>query len=288
MGSVIYLQQNAVEVVVMYFNISFFAGVVSMAGIEPGLWSVKGGNKKVPELLQKHAKANLIQGEVTTVRLIDDEEPTYEIDYKCSNCNNPNEVKTREYDLVVVAVPLHRDVSSIKFEGFPTEIKNFPQTYHTLTASMVKGRPNTTYFGLNCPDEFPTELLVGNKDNFFNSIGTHNPVTDKTGSVVYKVFSNTPPGKEQLSTYFDKEEDIRMIHWQAYPEYNFNPDSLPPFVLHDKLYYVNSIELAASAMEMVTIGAKNVALLAHHHWTGNLDKIDEPYSAGGDGSKTEL
>lgn len=259
-----------------------------MAGIEPGLWSVKGGNKKVPELLQKYAKANLIEGEVTTVRLIDDDEPTYEIDYKCKNCKDIKEVKTREYDLVVVASPLHPDINDIKFEGFPTEIKNFQQKYHILTATMVKGEPNVTFFGLSSPNDFPTELLVSNKDNLFNSIGKHNPVSDKDASPVYKVFSNLPPSKEQLKTYFNNEEDLRMVYWQAYPEYDFNPDNLPPFVLHDKLYYVNSIELAASAMEMVAIGARNVALLAHHHWTGNLDKIDEPYEAGSDSSKTEL
>jgi prenylcysteine oxidase/farnesylcysteine lyase len=77
-----------------------------MAGVEDGLWSVKGGNKKIPELLVKKAKANLIEGEVTIVRMVDEDEPTYEIDYKCKNCDNKNEIKTREYDIVVVATPL--------------------------------------------------------------------------------------------------------------------------------------------------------------------------------------
>uniref|UniRef100_A0A8D8Z933 Prenylcysteine lyase domain-containing protein n=1 Tax=Cacopsylla melanoneura TaxID=428564 RepID=A0A8D8Z933_9HEMI len=35
------------------------------------------------------------------------------------------------------------------------------------------------------------------------------------------------------------------------------------FLLHKHLYYVNVIELAASAMEMSLIGAKNVALLVY-------------------------
>jgi hypothetical protein len=43
---------------------------------------------------------NLIEGEVTIVRMVDEDEPTYEIDYKCKNCDNKNEIKTREYDIV--------------------------------------------------------------------------------------------------------------------------------------------------------------------------------------------
>jgi hypothetical protein len=61
-----------------------------MAGVEDGLWSVKGGNKKIPELLVKKAKANLIEGEVTIVRMVDEDEPTYEIDIIAEMYKGPN------------------------------------------------------------------------------------------------------------------------------------------------------------------------------------------------------
>lgn len=259
-----------------------------MAGVEDGLWAVKGGNKKIPELLVKQAKANLIEGEVTVVRMVDEDEPTYEIDYKCKNCANKNEIKTREYDIVVVATPLHQDMNKIKFEAFPTPIKNFPQKYHKLTATVIKGVPNDTYFGIGTPDGFPSELLTSNPDVYFNSIARKIPVTGGEGHSVYRVFSNTPLSKENVNTYFKSEDDLRMVTWSAYPEYDFKPDNLPPFVLHDKVYYVNAIELAASAMEMSALSAKNIALLAYHHWTGNLDKIDEPYEPVSGKYKTEL
>ena len=49
---------------------------------------------------------------------------------------------------------------------------------------------------------------------------------------------------------------------------------------------MNAIEMAASAMEMEVIGARNAALLAHHEWVGETDKIDNPYVDSS--RKTEL
>lgn len=43
------------------------AGAVAMAGIEPGLWSVKGGNKELCYKLVASSSANLIQEHVTKV-----------------------------------------------------------------------------------------------------------------------------------------------------------------------------------------------------------------------------
>ena len=50
---------------------------------------------------------------------------------------------------------------------------------------------------------------------------------------------------------------------------------LPSFVLHDRLYYINAVEAAASAMEMSVVGARNVANLAYNQWYSHFDKIDE-------------
>ena len=38
-----------------------------MAGVEPGLWKVKGGNHQVAENLLKASGANLIKGTVVTI-----------------------------------------------------------------------------------------------------------------------------------------------------------------------------------------------------------------------------
>ena len=52
--------------------------------------------------------------------------------------------------------------------------------------------------------------------------------------------------------------------WQAYPHYH-PPEHFPSFILDDGVYYINTIEKAASAMEMSVIGAKNVALLTKEY-----------------------
>lgn len=41
-------------------------GAVSIAGVEPGLWNVVGGNQKVPQGLLGKSGANLIRGKVCT------------------------------------------------------------------------------------------------------------------------------------------------------------------------------------------------------------------------------
>jgi len=50
----------------------------------------------------------------------------------------------------------------------------------------------------------------------------------------------------------------------AYPHYEV-PTKPQSFHLADRLYHINAIEWAASAMEMSCIGAKNVALLIKKH-----------------------
>lgn len=87
----------------------------------------------------------------------------------------------------------------------------------------------------------------------------------------------------QLKLLFDSRKDLRIVNWLAYPDYTPNME-LPSFVLHDRLYFINAVEAAASAMEMSVIGARNVAILAFNQWFGHFDKIDElVFPPAGDG-----
>jgi prenylcysteine oxidase/farnesylcysteine lyase len=62
------------------------------------------------------------------------------------------------------------------------------------------------------------------------------------------------------TTYSIREETIR-IDWPAYPHYHA-PEDFAPIILDGKhLYYVNSFESAASAMETGAVAAENVARL---------------------------
>ncbi|KAK3102245.1 hypothetical protein FSP39_009872 [Pinctada imbricata] len=266
-------------------DIHGFVGAVSLAGVEPGLWSVKGGNYRIPENLIPLSKINLIQGDVKSITLLEYQESNYELRYLPTSPKLANnaEIQTKGYDVIVIANPMHDGFPDIKFEDFPNEIKNFPQKFHRIIATFVDGVPNNTHYGFENLDGFPSTILTCKNDLFLNSYGKHNDVLGNPAEKsvgdrsVGKIFTNRPPTEQEVNIYFKKKEDVRMVNWLAYPEYDFDIDNLPPFVLHDNMYYINGIEMAASAMEMSVIGARNVALLSYNHWYGHLDKIDEPY-----------
>ena len=74
----------------------------------------------------------------------------------------------------------------------------------------------------------------------------------------------------------------KVFNWLAYPKYS--PNERPKFgsfVLSPRLYHVNAIELAASAMEMSAIAAKNVANIAYADWSSIVpDSISEVNDKG--------
>ncbi|XP_005110758.1 prenylcysteine oxidase [Aplysia californica] len=271
-----------------------FVGAVSMAGVEPGLWSVEGGNQRIAENLLWGSKATLVEAKVSTVALIKDELGTgsvsYEVEYEQSGKTN-----SREYDILILAMPLEGTKNEINFVDFPVKVTPFSQPFHKIVTMFVQGRINKTTFGLNSADDFPPDLFTINRDTFFNSIGKQSPVdshqkpekSPPSDYAVWKTFLNQVPSEEQVGKLFDKYEDLRFVDWMAYPEYKPNMD-LPPFMLYDRLYYVNAIESAAAAMEMNVIGSKNVALLAFNQWQGNFDKIDELHLPSVSNDKSDL
>ncbi|XP_060072471.1 prenylcysteine oxidase-like [Ylistrum balloti] len=265
-------------------DIPGFVGAISMAGVQSGLWSVKGGNKKVPENIVKHSKVNVIPAEVKMVEFLEDEPFLYEVYYKQ---NDNKEATSKRYDMVVIATPLSDGITDIKFEGFQQDIHNFPQQYHKTIATFVHGQVNSSYFGFDNAMDMPNAVLTCNMNLLMNSFGQHLPVDYSSasdtvppidGNIVGKIFSNRELTQEEIHLYFKSIEEVHTVSWMAYPEYNFKKtDDLAPFLLNERLYYVNAVELAASAMEMEAISGRNVALLAYNHWYDKLDKIDEKY-----------
>ncbi|XP_053320077.1 prenylcysteine oxidase 1 [Spea bombifrons] len=267
-------------------KINGFVGAVSLAGTDSGLWSVEGGNKLVCTGLVYSSKAQLIQGTVTsmqekvrplksggTVKL-------YELSYETSA--GPG---LEMYDIVVIATPLNKDVSNISFLGFNPPIHTFSKRYQQTVATFVHGQLNSSFFGCSSPCRFEVSeiLTTDNPKLFFSSVGAVSPVKAKSESEasqsaeslkVWKVFSPEPLTKDQLDLLFKSHHAVSEKKWLAYPLYS-PPEKMPPVILHDRIYYVNSIELAASAMEMSAISAKNVALLAHHRWYGKDGQIDQ-------------
>ncbi|KAM9069742.1 prenylcysteine oxidase 1 isoform X1 [Sarcophilus harrisii] len=266
-------------------SINGFVGAVSLSGTDSGLWSVEGGNKRVCEELLQFSKALLISGSVMHIeekaRMTQTGGPkkAYEVTYKTDSGINKD-----LYDIVLVATPLNRKMSNITFLNFDPPIPEFHQYYHHLVTTFVHGRLNASFFGLMATDSLHlTDILTTDNPNLFiNSISQVSPVKREadlqskpaTGSAVWKIFSSEFLTKEQLNLLFASHDSVQEKEWLAYPHYK-PPEKCPPIILHDRIYYLNGIEWAASAMEMSAIAAHNAALLAYHRWYGNTEMIDQ-------------
>ncbi|XP_070285525.1 prenylcysteine oxidase 1 [Myotis yumanensis] len=265
-------------------DVNGFVGAVSLAGADSGLWAVEGGNKLVCSKLLQASKSNLISGSVMYIeektRTKQTGNPTkmYEVVYQTGS-----ETRSGFYDIVLVATPLNRKMSNITFLNFDPPIEEFHQYYKQIVATFIKGKLNSTSFSSRALDEFglSTILTTDNSHLFINSIGIVSPVKENNnpqpstdGAFVWKTFSPETLTNEQLLKLFLSYEYAVKQQWHAYPYYK-PPDKCPPIILHDRLYYLNGIECAASAMEMSAIAAHNAALLAYHRWNGHTDMIDQ-------------
>ncbi|NXX49422.1 PCYOX oxidase, partial [Tricholaema leucomelas] len=247
-------------------NINAFVGAVSLAGVDSGLWSVKGGNKLVCSGLLSASKAEVIPGTVLSIEPKVRPGPTGDT-----------------YDMVFIAAPLGPDLANINFKNFEPPIRQLPNLYHQTITTLVHGRLNTSFFGYPDPATFPFgDILTMESPNlFFNSVGKVSPVGAASAEAelpsqlaVWRVFSNEVLTEEQLNLLFSSYDSLKVKQWLAYPEYR-PPEECPPILLHDHIYYVSGIERAASAMEMSSIAAKNAALLGYHRWHGNSHRIDQ-------------
>ncbi|KAM6901419.1 prenylcysteine oxidase 1 isoform 1-T2 [Lycodopsis pacificus] len=271
-------------------RINGFVGAVSLAGADPGLWAVDGGNKRVCSGLLYNSKSELIAARVTSISLKVRPSKTgntasfYEVSY-VGEAGSAHSL----YDIVVIATPLHQGKSDIAFSGFSPPIpSHYPGRYHQTVSTLVHGMLDMSYLGTTQPaSEFTVSdiLTKDSKDSVINSLSSLDPVHIPQGykrppasqTKVWKVFSPKPLSQEQLRDMFLSWDSVSETQWLAYPSYSPPHRNTPPFILHNRLYYLNAVEWAASAMEMSSISARNVALLAHHRWhqqVGNVDQED--------------
>ncbi|XP_071322720.1 prenylcysteine oxidase 1 [Trachinotus anak] len=265
-----------------------FVGAVSLAGADSGLWAVDGGNKRVCSGLLYHSKSELITATVTSiaVKVRPSKTGTTSSFYEVSYVGESGSAHSL-YDIVVIATPLHQGKSDINFSGFSPPIpSNYPGRYHQTVSTLVHGLLNMSYLGTTQPaSEFTVSevLTTDSKGSVINSLSSLDPVHIPAGykrppashTKVWKVFSPQPLSQEQLQNMFLSWDSVSESRWLAYPAYRPPQRKTPPFILHNRLYYLNAVEWAASAMEMSAISARNVALLAHHRWHEQDGKIDQ-------------
>lgn len=240
------------------------------------LYAIDGGNKQIPEFLVKNSSVEFLNRLVKKIEY-DGRSKEYVIE---SVDTSTKEIFSNPYKMVVLATPITSDsVSPIKFVNFEKPIW-VPGRYHRTVATLVSGNLNSSYY--NLPNGDVLDIVIDNDVNdTINSIGRISPVTGVQAekSNVWKIFSQRPLEEDELKSLFNQYDVIKVEDWLAYPEYKHLKLS-GDFVLHDRLYYVNAIEWAASAMEMSVIGAKNVALLVRDAVKGK--KISEDRGKGKD------
>lgn len=224
-------------------SISGLAGGVSLAGAQGGLWAVIGGNWQLADGLIRRSNASLsLNHKVLSVTAVGDR-------YLLGS-----EGGTTTCDAVIIATSL--DESKIIFTPSVNIVKRHMQ--HTYT-TFVRGLLNPDYFG-STSDGIPE--LIGTKEDPkipFSSISVKKEynATDKA----YKVFSRAPLSDELLGQIFSTYRSTIRIDWAAYPHYTA-PERFSPYVLDGKhIYYINTFENAASAIETAAVSAQNVARL---------------------------
>lgn len=269
-------------------RINGFVGAVSLAGADSGLWAVDGGNKRVCSGLLYNSKSELIPAKVTSIAVKVRPSKTgsttsfYEVNYL-----GEDGAAHSLYDIVIIATPLHQGKSDIVFSGFSPPIPSqFPGRYHQTVSTLVHGLLNVSYLGTTqAASEFMFSdiLTTAAEGSTINSLSSLAPVHIPPGykpisashKKVWKVFSPEPLTQQQLKSMFLSWDSVSETQWLAYPAYSPPQRKTPPFILHNRLYYLNAVEWAASAMEMSAISARNIALLAHHRWHSQDSKIDQ-------------
>lgn len=266
-------------------NIQSFVGLISLAGAGVDLWSVKGGNKGVPEhLIYRNKHVNVIPSRVTKIRNITDSNDSshYEVTYMNKDSTDS---MTSNYDIVIIAAPLTHDQEFlIEFVDFPDDLV-FLGDYQTTYATFINGDLNPRYFDLQ--EALSVILSCNPNKTKISSIGKVNPVDGSTdiSSQIWKIFSRESVETNLLNNMFSHVTEKKEIAWKAYPHYSSTTNVLlGKFKLHDALYHVNAIEWAGSAMEMSAIAGRNVAILAYndfaqkHNFTSSNEKINEKSS----------
>ncbi|XP_068131023.1 prenylcysteine oxidase 1-like [Hyperolius riggenbachi] len=259
-------------------KINGFVGAVSLTGTSSGLWAVEGGNNQVCRGLLRAADAQLIQGTVTSVQDRPTKSGFTESQYEVTYATDKG-TESKMYDIVVIATPLNKEIGNIDFTGFSPPIETVCRPFQRLVTTIVLGQINASFFGFQNTSPFPlSEIFTTDNHNIFfcslTSLYSSNSSPEASDLRIWKIFSVETLTDEELHQLFVSYSDISVKRWLAYPQYN-PPEKMPPIVLHRGIYYLNSIESAASAMEMSAISAKNVALLSYHQWYGKEEKINQ-------------
>ena len=224
-----------------------FVGAVALIGFDKRLWAVEGGNLRVSECLLNQSGAKIVRSEVKNVVNIGDQ-------WKVEDSG-------ATFDVVILAAPLTEDKSKLRIQNISNAVSG---SYHRTVSTLVRGDLNFSSLGLSNADLLTSHYFYPSSTFPVWSVETMTPVdyseADTDLPSVHRLFSHQPLTEEILDTLFTRIEEVSETDWLAYPQYYPDAD-FALFALDPGLYYINSVETAASAMEMSVLGARNVVNL---------------------------
>ena len=158
-----------------------------------------------------------------------------------------------------VQEPVSEEVEGLK------QPANSDRTFQRTITTYVEGHLQPAFFGAS---HLPSDMVLFSNDDQspVSAISPKLLLEDGSGQRrIYKVFSSLPLNSTLLSALFGEAAlVVRAKGWQAYPRFS-PPETFAPFRLAPGICYINTIENAASAMEMSAIGAINCALMVNAH-----------------------
>ena len=276
-----------------FYDLSALVCMTSISALGNGgsdaIWNVKQGNQYLSsKMIENAIKSNnkpegnsiklKLSNKVVSIIKLDVKKAPYKYKYQlsCQDLTGSN-IYNRYYDVIVIATPL--SIIDCKFIDFDTDFYTnlniaVDINYQTVYATLVKGKLNQQYFDENDNinsndfDEINDLLISGyddsNKERIFNSISRKRILQNNTN--LYKLFSTKSINNEnilnQIFSFYDNDHIFEQ-RWSAYPKYQSRAVFPRVIMDDDSMYYVNAVESGTSAMEILTISSKNIALLVH-------------------------
>lgn len=251
-------------------KINGLAGVVSLAAMTGGLWAVEGGNWQMAAGLINRSDVELhLHEQIGSISHLGN---YYEL--------NSNKGVSYTCEVVVVATPL--DELDIHFSP---SISIPQRKLQHLDVTFVRGILNPVYFGMEDASKVP-DLMGTMEDPDIPFISIQVLSQHSENDFTYKIFSDKPMAEALLDDMFRLRKETVRVSWSAYPHYSA-PEVFAPFILDGQhMYYVNTFENAASAIEMSAVAAENVARLILSRFFGESNQKSSP--SAGKGSRMEL
>eukprot|EP00475_Leptophrys_vorax_P030404 TRINITY_DN454_c0_g1_i1.p1 TRINITY_DN454_c0_g1~~TRINITY_DN454_c0_g1_i1.p1 ORF type:complete len:504 (-),score=119.09 TRINITY_DN454_c0_g1_i1:83-1594(-) len=252
-------------------SINAFADLVSLAGagLTGTTYSVKEGNAKVVEYLAQHAHL-LLNATVESIEVL----PRVGCENKkrIHYTHNQHE-KSKDFDAVILAAPYGSAGIKI-YQGTGIVIEPTPADYKRTFVTYLEGKLNVQAFGLSqCSDLPDTITTVQSTTSFFRSVSVKGASLTNPTLAIYKIFSDAETTDEQLSSIFSEVGEVKRYVYDAYPILTplSSDQGATSFVIGPGIFYANVMELTASCMEVESVAAKNVALLANNFLSRTLE-----------------